>query len=262
MNFFVTIFFIVASFLSSSGWAAESILFTAGVAAQSNVMSKIAEPFEKATGIKIVFMNKDKQGVGGDQVFKDVDSGVSEAGASGASWDSWLNLMKERGYQAQHLDEFKNRVIGRDRIQFMTYKKGGPSNLTEEQIIGILTGQFTNWKQVGGEDRGIVLIFSPKQPLTEKFIVDRVLKGKSVATENARRLAAETQISDMVHEVAVSPGAFGFGPINSVTAEVNIPAQPVIGRPITFIWRGQPSEKLNKLFNFIQTEGPKYGVAK
>ncbi len=40
-----------------------------------NIMEKIGPAFEKQTGIKIVYVNKDPKGQGGDFVFKDVDSG-------------------------------------------------------------------------------------------------------------------------------------------------------------------------------------------
>ena len=248
----------VVSTMCLRSFAAEELKFSSGVSPMANILSLVTAPFEKETGIKIVYMNKDPKGIGGDQVFKDVDSGLAEAGAGGAVWEDWLKLMDEKKYTIQHLKDFKSRVLGKDRIQFMTYKDG-PKKLSQEQIEGLLTGAITNWKQAGGADVPVQVFLSTKQPNTEKFLNERVLKGgKKVKQEGAKVIDAD--ITEMVRQVGSTKGGFGFGPINVVTAEVNLPEQPVIGRPITFIWRGAPSKNLQSLFDFITKKGKDFGV--
>jgi phosphate transport system substrate-binding protein len=259
MRFLKVSTILIGLLASLSSFAGEELKFSGGVSAMGNIMAKIEKPFQEKTGIKIVYTQADPKGVGGDAVLKEVDSGKAEVGASGAVWDDWLKLMAEKNYKIQHQDEFKTRVLGTDRIQFMTYKKG-PKKLTSDQIKDLLTGAVTNWKQVGGEDKPVLLVLSSKQPNTEKFLNERFLKDKKVKQEGAMKLDDSKDITAMTATIASTPGAFGFGPVNSVTEAVNVPDQPVVGRPITFIWRGKPSKNAQALFDFISKEGKNFGV--
>lgn len=246
-------------FFSGTAFSAEELKISGGVSAVQNVFTKVTAAFEKETGIKVVYTNKDPKGQGGDAVFKEVDGGVAEAGASGAVWEDWQKMMKEKGYEAKHGDKMKSRVFGRDRIQFMTYK-GGPKKLSEEQLKGILTGKHKNWKEVGGENLPITLILSEDQPSTGKFLEERYLDGQKINKDNHKMITKAQGIGEMVKTIAATKGAIGFGPVNLVDKTVNVPEYPPVGRPLTMMWIGEPSKNLLKFFDFIEKKGPKLGV--
>lgn len=254
-------FVVAASLLAWAGSAsaAEELKISGGVSAVTNVFSKVTTAFEKKSGIKVIYTNKDPKGMGGDAVFKEVDGGTAEAGASGAVWEDWQKMMKEKGYEAKNGDKLKSRVFGRDRIQFMTYK-GGPKKLSEDQIKGILTGKVKNWKEVGGEDQAITLVLSEDQPSTGKFLEERYLGGDKITKENVKTVTKAQGISEMTKVIASTKGSIGYGPVNLVDKSVNVPEYPVVGRPLTMIWVGEPSKNLLKFFDFIEKEGPKLGV--
>jgi phosphate transport system substrate-binding protein len=237
--------------------AAEELKISGGVSAVTNIFSKIQQPFEAKTGIKLIWTHKDPNGHGGDQTFIDVDKGVAEAGATGSTWPDWLGLMKDKGYNAEHVSDMKYRVIGKDIIQFYTYS-GGPRRLTEANIKDLLTGRVKNWKEVGGEDKPVLVVVSGKQPAAEKFLVQHLLEKTPVV---ATKQVDPQEIAEYVKKLGVTPGAFGFGPVDLKKAGANAPAQPSIGRPITMIWRGTPSKNLSTFMDFIASEGPKLGIA-
>ncbi len=56
---------------------------------------------------------------------------------------------------ADKFDEFEIEPLGRDGLVFMVNKDNPVDDLTTEQLIGIYTGQITNWSEVGGEDSEI-----------------------------------------------------------------------------------------------------------
>jgi phosphate transport system substrate-binding protein len=58
----------------------------------------------------------------------------------------------------------------------------GVTNLTTQQNIDIWTGVDTNWKQVGGADLPIILIFRPSSSGTRASFKKLVLGGKTEAT--------------------------------------------------------------------------------
>jgi phosphate transport system substrate-binding protein len=245
--------------LSTLSASAGELKLSAGVSPQTNVFSLVTKPFEKATGIKVVFTNKDPNGHGGDIVFKEVDQGVAQAGASGAVWEDWQKMMREKGYTAKNGDKMHSRVFGRDRIQFMTWP-GGPKKLSEDQLKGLLTGKVKNWKEVGGPDQAVTLVIAEGQPSTAKFLEERFLGGESLSKTNIKLIPKSEKVEAMVKAIGKTAGAIGFGPVNLVDKSVNVPETPVVGRPLTMIWIGEPSPELLKYLDFIEKEGPRLGV--
>ena len=251
----------VLTLLCSSEIRAEEVIrLSMGTTPMANIFSKIQEPFEKTTGIKIVYVQKDPKGHGSDLVFKDVDSGSAEGGAGGTSWQNWLEIIADKKIQAMHMDEIKTRVIGRDRIQILTYTKG-PTKLSEQEIKDIFLGQVTNFKQIGGEDKNVVIFLSPKQVATQAFFESTFLHAK-ISSKNVKFLEDTQSIHEMAKVIAETPGAIGFGPMNAISNAVNVPKHQIIGRPITFIFRskGRAPDKIEKLLAFIKDHGKEHGL--
>lgn len=57
----------------------------------------------------------------------------------------------------------------------MTHKDVKVDNLTKEQIQGIFTGKYTNWKEVGGEDLQINVVNRPKSSGTRATFKDAIM---------------------------------------------------------------------------------------
>lgn len=246
--------------LSHFAHSSEALKLSIGTTPMANIFKKIERSFEQDTGIKIHYVGKDPNGHGADQVFKDVDQDLAVAGAGGLPWPKWLELMKEKNYVVHSpLDSFKHQVIGMDRIQIFTFK-GGPEKLTDRQIAALLSGKITNWKEVSTASHPVKVILSPKQPATGKFIEDTVMGGLSI-TRNAEMLEPASDIPALVRKVGSTPGAIGFGPLNAVNDLVNVPIQPVVGRPIVLIFKGQPKSELLQLIKYIREKGQEHGVA-
>ncbi|MBB5336694.1 phosphate ABC transporter substrate-binding protein [Pectinatus brassicae] len=89
---------------------------------------------------------------------------------------------------------------------FITNKDNKVSNLSTEQIVGILTGKITNWKEVGGEDKAITLIHRAKSSGSRATIADVVLKGQQF-TDNA---SIQDSNGAVLKGVATTPGAIGY----------------------------------------------------
>jgi phosphate transport system substrate-binding protein len=79
--------------------------------------------------------------------------------------------------------ELKEAVIGWGGIVAITHPSNPVESLTVEQLRQLLTGEFTSWKQVGGPDRGVVVVtFGEGARLgTFKYLTEEVLKGGKFA---------------------------------------------------------------------------------
>jgi ABC-type phosphate transport system substrate-binding protein len=167
--------------------------------------------------------------------------------------------MRDKGYEPHDVSSLRSRVVGKDIIRFMTYK-AGPDQLSIDQLVGIVSGKVKNWKEIGGEDRAIILILSAAQPNTDTFVEGRLLRGQKINKADAKFTSAAAGTGALVKEIGSTPGAVGYGSIKFVYSSVKVPKQPTIGRPITFMWRGQPSKYLQTLFEFIDNENRTNGL--
>lgn len=89
---------------------------------------------------------------------------------------------------------------------FITNKDNKVDNLTAEQVVGILTGKITNWKEVGGDDQPIALIHRAKSSGSRATISDVVLKGAEF-TDNA---VIQDSNGAVRAAIANTPGAVGY----------------------------------------------------
>ncbi|MGE4299472.1 MAG: phosphate ABC transporter substrate-binding protein [Desulfovibrionaceae bacterium] len=68
-------------------------------------------------------------------------------------------------------------------IAFMVNDKNPVSNLTLAQLKGILAGEITNWKEVGGDDAPVLLVFQPEKSSTKSTVEKKVLGDKPMTTK-------------------------------------------------------------------------------
>lgn len=83
----------------------------------------------------------------------------------------------------------------------------GVTNLTKDQLIGIFTGQITNWSEVGGPDEDIVLVTRLTSSGTRATFQEYALDGN----EEASNASMETDDSGvLLQNVKDTKGAIGY----------------------------------------------------
>ncbi len=108
-------------------------------------------------------------------------------------------------------DEYKDKGLVDHKVVvepfvFITNKENTVTNLSQEQIVGILTGKITNWKDVGGADQQITLIHRAKSSGSRATISEVVLKGQEF-TDNA---VIQDSNGAVRAAIASTPGAIGY----------------------------------------------------
>ena len=108
-------------------------------------------------------------------------------------------------------DDYKDKGLIDHKIVvepfvFIVDKANKVDNLTKQQVVDILTGKITNWKEVGGADQKITLIHRAKSSGSRATISDVVLKGAAFTDD------AVIQDSNGAVRAAISstPGAIGY----------------------------------------------------
>lgn len=108
-------------------------------------------------------------------------------------------------------DDYKDKGLVDHKVVvepfvFIVDKANGIDSLTKDQVVAILTGKVTNWKEVGGSDQKITLIHRAKSSGSRATISDVVLKGADFTDD------AVIQDSNGAVRAAISstPGAIGY----------------------------------------------------
>jgi phosphate transport system substrate-binding protein len=132
------------------------------------------------------------QGGGSGTGLKDVSAGNANIGNSDVFAEEKLEAA-----DAQKLVDHKVCVVG-----FAAVANGGVKvdNLTKQQLKDIFTGKITNWKDVGGDDKNIVLISRPDSSGTKATFKKYALDGEKEATGEALQEDASGTVAKAVKE--------------------------------------------------------------
>lgn len=96
--------------------------------------------------------------------------------------------------------------VALDGISIILNPKNSVSQLTMEQLMKMYTGEYTNWKQVGGDDMPIILLSRENSSGTYAFFLEHVLLNKNFAA-SAHLLPSNGAI---VNGVVADKGAIGY----------------------------------------------------
>jgi phosphate transport system substrate-binding protein len=117
-------------------------------------------------------------------------------------------------------------VVAGDAIAVVVHPSNPVQGLTIAQLSDIFTGKITNWREVGGEDRPIVLLSRESNSGTHVFFLEEVVRqgdkdDKSLFSPDTLLMPSSEGISAEVRE---NPNAIGYDGLGYVT-----PDQKMVG---------------------------------
>ncbi len=112
--------------------------------------------------------------------------------------------------------------IARDAIGVVVNPENPVQQLTLQQVSDIYSGKITNWKDVGGEDRPIVLLSRESNSGTHVFFLEQVVrlgnsKDKTLFSQDTLLLPSSEGI---IAEVRQNPNAIGYDGLGYITPDV------------------------------------------
>lgn len=124
--------------------------------------------------------------------------------------------------------------VARDGLSVYVHKSNPVKQLTVEQIGKIFRGEITNWKDVGGPNKTIVLYSRENNSGTYEFFKEHVL--------NKQDFAAQTQhmagTAALINAVSKDPLAIGYGGAAYAKNVKALAVAPEAGKPYVL-----PTEK-------------------
>ena len=163
--------------------------------------------------------------------------------------------------------------VARDAIAVIVHPDNPVESLTLQQISDIYSGKITHWKEVGGEDRPIVLLSRETNSGTHVYFLEEVIRlGDS---ENKTLFSPDTLLlpssEGITAEVRQNPNAIGYDGLGYVTPDVKtvaVAAEPgaphvkpsiesvnagqyPIARPLFMYTNGEPAGTIAEFIDWI-----------
>lgn len=103
-------------------------------------------------------------------------------------------------------EELEEVPIAYDALAVVVNPSNPVSRLTRQQLEDIFRGKITNWKQVGGDDRKIVVYSRETSSGTYEFFKESALKNKNYMSSSLSMPATGA----VIQSVSQTPGAIGY----------------------------------------------------
>jgi phosphate transport system substrate-binding protein len=214
----------------------------------------------------------------------DVQGGGSTAGIQAAREGRADIGMCSRELTPEEQAEFQRHQIAWDGLAIVVPLSNPIENLTLDQVRRLFTGDLTNWKDVGGDDRPVRLITREEGSGTREAF-QKLVMDKPTKTRISRKALTQESNGSVKELVKNDPAAIGYMSLGLVGTElkavrINGVAATSAGvkakdaanhyplvRPFLFVTKGPPSPKAQAFIDFILSkegqaflEDPKQGL--
>lgn len=234
---------------ASMALAAESITLIGGSTSISTVINPVKAAFEKKTGITL-----NATAAGSKIALQKLDAGDAEVATAGHTFEELVgNIKKDKIALKNPIEKLNVIKLAEPASYAVIVNAANPvTKLSKEQLEGIFTGKITNWKDVGGKDAAILCVVSNLSPGSNEVFAKTFLGGKKIAIDTLDASNA----ADLRQNIATNPESIGYLPSAMIDPSVKqIETLSMKSSPIIMLTIGKPSEKVQKLADFILGEG-------
>ena len=127
----------------------------------------------------------------------------------------------EKGKMQEGGKTVKEVTIAFDALAIVVHAQNKVTNLTREQLEGIFTGKIKNWKEVGGDDIGIIPYARETSSGTYDFIKEYVLLNKNYKN-GIMSMPATGAIIQSVSQTRGAIGYVGLAYLNSSVKAIHV----------------------------------------
>ncbi|HBA87660.1 MAG TPA: phosphate ABC transporter substrate-binding protein [Geobacter sp.] len=243
-----TLFFFGTMLLLAASAFAEDIKVGGGGASMSAVFTPVKAPFDKATGdTLVVLQSSPKDGL------IDLVKGKVDLATAAVPLDSMISGAEKEGVKINR-GSLVVQEIGANRTAIFVHPSNKVSKLSKEQLKGLFTGKILNWKEVGGDDKDVIVVWGKGTPGQNAQFIREMLDG----AELAKDVLDTTNYAKIKESVAATPEAVGIDPFGLADASVKVVETPAMTSPILAVTVGKPSAKVQHLLDYIKGEGSRY----
>jgi phosphate transport system substrate-binding protein len=235
--------------ITGCGGGATTTITTAGSTTVQPVAERLANAFMAGSpDVKVII-----QGGGSSTGVKSCGDGTVDIG------------MASRELKSSE-PALVTHTLARDGIAIITNNGNSVSGLTKEQVRQIYDGTITNWNQVGGPDKSIIVVSREEGSGTRDAFQELVM-GSSLITSSAILQPSNGTIKTAVSGTPYSIGYLSFGYLDSAVKSLAVDGVAgtvdnvkngtySVSRPLLFLTKSQPTGAVKEFIDFcLSAEG-------
>lgn len=117
---------------------------------------------------------------------------------------------EEKAYLAEKGVDVEMKLYGGDGLVFIGNKACGVTDLTLEQVKAIYRGEITNWKQLGGADHPIRVLYRDDQSGSQRLFELMLWADEPLPDQEALGFERLDEMSTIVSQCLYDPYALGY----------------------------------------------------
>ena len=208
-----------------------------------------------------------------NDVFIEVQGPGSSAGVKAAKNGSANLGMSSRNLKPSEKEPtLKELTIAMDGIAVVVNPKNKLGGLTSKQVTSIYKGEVSNWKQVGGEDKPIVVVTRDTASGTRGAFEDIMKLKRKISGKKVSAISQRAQVANgngaLKTMIASNPYAIGYISLGTVDNSVHPltinEVQPSVenvkngtykvARPFLVLYReGKPSKETQQFLDWMKS---------
>lgn len=227
---------------------ADEIKIATGYTFIKRVFDPIRSPFRQKTGIDIKILYNDPL-----PALAELEKGAADVAGASLAVDDWLALAGKNGLPVQERSSYNAFVPATEKSLIVVNAENRVQTLSKEQLKAIFTGKMTNWREVGGADAPILVVW----PTVSSGAVI-IFKAKIMDNEALTKTVYDVEsMADTPDAIAATPEAIGI--VTDTKAMKGLKeVAPAIERPLTLLYKDTASPRVHKLLDFLKSEGKQY----
>lgn len=241
-EFLVFAFIVVIAIAFAGEVTAKELNIAGSTIVEERVLEPAKDGIKRATGFDVKV-----RGIGSGKGFSELVDGKIEASIASSSLGS---LLKKAGLSDD--GTYQEHKILDDVIVPIVHPSNPVTELTWEQLSDINTGKVTNWKEVGGPDRKILVVTSPTTAAT-RSVFQKKVRNREPYKKDVLEAKSTRQEVDLVGKFKGSIGAVSRAVVRMSHGKVKVIKTQKISRPLSIITKGEPSADMQTIIDYLRT---------
>lgn len=234
--------------ISASVSSAEEMRVAIGHALFKRVFEPVRQPFKEKTGLDLHIELIDPL-----PAITLLEKGMIELAGAGVTLENWLDLAEKAGIPVKEKEKYASFVVLTESTRFIVNAANKVPPLSKNQLKSIFTGKITNWKEVGGDDMQILVVWPTLTSGAFITVKQRIMDNEQLV----KTIYDVETIRDVPDAIISAPETIGI-----ITGEMNFKGLKEIAtpieRPLSLIYKGTASNHVQKLLDFLKGEGKQY----
>jgi phosphate transport system substrate-binding protein len=229
---------------------ADGLIIQGSTTFNTTVLVPFGKAVELETGLQLnVVPNNSRLGL--EALF----AGEADLAMLSADLKSEERLLQESNPSLPY-DRLQSFEIARSRVAFVIHPSNPVRNLPLDSIRKILTGETTNWKELGGLDQKILVVTVRPGGGVLATVETRLLGAGHITAPDVLRVRVGNQIVTVAEQ---EPGAIGLSQSSLVQVRnaAELLADPPIEQVLSLISLGAPSQNATTVIESMRRKfGP------